>query len=278
MPVDVVESSTFPGKIQSIADGEPLDASHLIVAPAGLASRTRFLFDTLLGTGGSGVRRLRQAATLTALRAIAPADRASGDVCLVPGAGLYVFDATATGPERAPWLVVPGMPPGAWVNVLVALAGVASGLATLDATGKLAQPAGGQIVDVKFARLASVWGTPSTAWVDVPGLAVSVDARAGDRLLVDVTLIAFALGASGAYFRLVMRDASGDHEIDGSSRYVDGTTHGDAANAVTIAAPLVTRANIDGASSVVVQVQRTGTAGSANTSDRGCALRVALAR
>ena len=39
MPVDVVESSTFPGKIQSIADGEPLDASHLLVAPAAVPIR-----------------------------------------------------------------------------------------------------------------------------------------------------------------------------------------------------------------------------------------------
>jgi hypothetical protein len=199
MPVDVVESATFADRVQSIADGEPLDATHLMLAAALLASRTRYLFETVLGKTGAGARRLRHAGSLDEVRAIAPTDRNDGDVVLVPRYGLYVFLASATAVDAPPFVLAPALAPGGWFHALHDLAGAARGFATLDATGWVAQPAHGTLLGIYSLRVtgASASAPITTApgrFVDVGPAGASpwiltgnpaTPAAVGDHLIID---------------------------------------------------------------------------------------------
>ena len=207
MPVDVTESATFPDRVQSIADGEPLDASHLMLAAALLADRTRFLYETLLGVAGGGARRLRQVPSIAALKAIAPADRAAGDVVLVPMFGLYVFDAAAAGVDAPPFTIAPTVAPGGWFHALHDVAGSARGLATLDASGMVSQPGRGTVVGTysiadRSASSSAIVTSPIGTFVDVAPsagapwvLTGSAVAEKGDVLMIDA---AFAMEGTNA--------------------------------------------------------------------------------
>ena len=162
MPKDLVDSpATFPVPVQVPKDGELATGAAFETPYQQLANRSAYLRDQLelLGT-----KRIRRVADFAALRAIA--DMVTFDVRTVDGYGLYSYDATAPSVELLPWLVRPTIGVGAWKNML---------------TGLRTQ------IDRAFSTSPFALSTTSTAWTDVPGIAVNLaSALRGDRFRISL--------------------------------------------------------------------------------------------
>ena len=120
MPHPIVEVNSYDASITVPDDGDPRTAASVGTAFQSLANRTKYLQQ--LGEA-LGIKRLRMVTSYGALAAIAPTDRADGDIVLVTSAGLpfgiYMFvaaDSTtpATLSPQSLLIVAPSTGGGRW--------------------------------------------------------------------------------------------------------------------------------------------------------------------
>lgn len=114
MPGIITEVDEFTTNVEIPVNTDLLDASTDGAFRKGiqaLANRTKNLLTKSL--------RWRSVADITALQAIAAADRADGDVVLVRSTwAVYVFRSGSSSSSAAPWIYLPSAGSGRWHHVL----------------------------------------------------------------------------------------------------------------------------------------------------------------
>jgi hypothetical protein len=102
------------------------------------------------------VKLLREAADVTALKAISVAGLATKDLRLVPGVGLYRYDSGSSATETLPWIVAPTVGGGRWVHILANYAPV------------------NRIVAATSVASVATRTTTSSTYGDISGAAISI--------------------------------------------------------------------------------------------------------
>lgn len=172
----------------------------------------------------TGVDTIVQVASAAALRAIGSAARVSNVAYMVAGIGLFTYASGASGTDDGLFIITPtdvGAGAGRWQH-LVNIAGVASGLAVLDATARVAAPnvRNGIIntVGTVFGTTASTFATTTSgSIVDLTGAAITVSGAAvGDVLMLSTSTCIFAGTSGGGVLQLVVTDSGGTTLVQGT--------------------------------------------------------------
>lgn len=203
MPVNLTPTpGNFPTQTAPAA-GESRTAGSVQTPLQNAADRTQYVKDRLdyIDPTGTGARRLRYAATFTALRAIT--DLTDDGVIIVDGQGFYIYDAASAVAELEPFVIKPtsvGGGNGRWISSIYLALDVANGIPKLDSnarvpTARLAASSGGSkilgssvangVVDVYAASGAGPYTTTSTSYVDVGAVAATFTLAVGDRVFIN---------------------------------------------------------------------------------------------
>lgn len=202
MPVNLTPTNgNYPTQTAPAA-GESRTAGSVQTPFQNAADRTQYVKDRIdyIDPSGGGARRLRYAATFTALRAIT--DLTDDAVIIVDGQGLYIYDAGSGVAELEPFVIKPtsvGLGNGRWISSIYLSLDVANGIPKLDTNGRvptarLAASNGGSkilgsnvangIVDIYAASAAGPFTTNAQAYSDVGSIAATFTLAVGDRVLL----------------------------------------------------------------------------------------------
>jgi hypothetical protein len=187
MPKDLSDDKTkFPTAVRVPVDGDDANGANFELPYQQLADRTAYLREE---TEGQGVRRIRHAGKLDALRTIVPVMQL--EMRWVDGYGLFAYDQTLAGPEQLPWRVMSTVAVGGWFNVMFALRSEVGRAAYTNLTPR------------------NVPSSSASVSNDVPGMSVTLpDAGIGQRLVVTFHGLLGSNGGLGI-FRLVVSENGG---------------------------------------------------------------------
>jgi len=183
MPTPITPVATWTGTIPTPDDGEAATGAGLDGMAQPLADRDEYLKTQV---DSIGVRRVRRVTTLGDLRG--QVVTGTGDVCYYVGTGFYYYDSGSVTAEDLPWIVESDYG-GRWFHELRDVRAAASGLATLNGSGRLAQlPAYATIAhkstELSGTLTANVDFTTSSSWQDVAGGSVSFTNVNGNDVIV----------------------------------------------------------------------------------------------
>jgi hypothetical protein len=227
MTTTLVEAAAYADVVVPAA-GEPRTAASIQAPFQTLTNRTKWLKDEIVEVAAysSGITKFRQAADITALKAITSSSYADGQVCFVLGYGVYHYTAASAASVSEPWIVKPDdvAGNGRWLHAEYLLKAANSGLATLNSSGKLTS---GQLENRIVAMgIASGSYTTTGAEADMTSITTTLTGLlTGDKVFVD-----FSAGVVGAdastgglsKLRVVLPDTStSDHA---STASIIGTT------------------------------------------------------
>jgi hypothetical protein len=136
MASTITGSSSFSNSHTVPDDGDNLTAASAITPWQSLADNTRYLQQIL---ENSGIKIVRNAASLSALKALTVGSTYDQQVCWVEGLGLFFYDyGASTTPDNA-MVVQPDAGGGRWIHAAYAARGANYGLAGLSGAGQLSQ-------------------------------------------------------------------------------------------------------------------------------------------
>ncbi|WP_394845198.1 hypothetical protein LZC95_50250 [Pendulispora brunnea] len=165
-----------------------------------------------------GVSRVRMG-SIEQMRAIDVSTASTGDVFVVPRQGLYLFDSAAGSALTPPWSYTPLVGAGAWLHVLAALRGAPSGLASLDAVGKVAAgQVSNQTIALPFwsSTTLSQTITGGAGPTDITGAVLALGAlSANDVVDVDATFGDVQAPAGGGSIGVRITDGATDRDVPG---------------------------------------------------------------
>lgn len=223
MPTILSESPVFDETVQVPDATDARTAGSLLPAFETLTDRTRYL----KAEQDSGVRRIREFASLTALKALT--GMADGEVALVVGLGLYRYSASAAEASNEPLIAVPSSAGGRWRHAQISIAGVASGFASLGTNARVKpEQLSGNLLGAYEATTTglpstltgyNVSGTSSGTAVTLFSATVvsAVTLTAGDNLWVSAKFSArrnSSGGADGVVFQLVVTTSTDVRIVD----------------------------------------------------------------
>lgn len=138
----------------------------------------------LNGTVRLGTFYVADFTALTALTGVQPNER-----IFVVGYGLYRYNQASSAAVAAPVIINGHGGVGRFEWALMTAAGAASGLATLDSSGKVNQYSVNRIVSATAVANNGATSTNSTSYVTVPGMSITLfSVAAADILLLDWSL------------------------------------------------------------------------------------------
>jgi hypothetical protein len=202
MPKTLTDNiGSFPSQTCPVV-GDARTAGSIETALQNAADRARFARDRIIAVDpdNGGVRKLRYAASLTALRAIT--DLTENAVIIVDGVGLYIYDASSAATALDPFVVTPtsvGGGAGRWLWEAYLSVDVANGLAKLDANArlavaKMAASEGGSkilpayvqngLVSVTYGTDAGPRSTTSTTYADAGTISLALTLEVNDRVVI----------------------------------------------------------------------------------------------
>lgn len=178
MPSTLTEAASFVSTVTVPNDGEGVTAASVRDAVSPVANRTQSLKADIHTTG---VPRLRSVADLTALAALA--GMSDGAVYVVPGVGVYLYNAGSSAASSSPWVIVPGGGVGRWFHELASIRGV--NLATVSG-GYVLEPVPNRIVSVTSTQSGStaILYSPTNATFVYYGVHDVPDTMVGDIITV----------------------------------------------------------------------------------------------
>ncbi len=137
MPNNITDTSTFTATVQTVADGDSATAANFLLAPQGLANRTKFLYDAIYT---NGVQAIRSVADINALKALT--GMANNQVALVRGYGVFYYNSSSTATEQLPLVVTPTAGGGRWIvsnyeSILYPAGVTPGGIAGTDTSGRV---------------------------------------------------------------------------------------------------------------------------------------------
>jgi hypothetical protein len=189
--------STFPSQTSPLG-GESRTATSIETPFQNSADRTEFLKSRLfvIDSVGTGVRRIRNVASVTALKA--ETELTDRTVIVVDFVGLFQYNSTSTATADDATVVTPtsvGSGAGRWIWVSIASLDAANGVPKLDSSGRLAtnklaasggaakiQPASvvNGIVATYPLAVAGPVGTTAVAYADVAGASITLTMEVSD--------------------------------------------------------------------------------------------------
>lgn len=136
MPNTVTGTNTFSNTHSVPADGDDLTGASAETPFQSLADNTRYLQQIL---EASGVKLVRNAANLAALKALTVGSTYDQQVCWVEGLGLFFYDYGSSATPDNVMVVQPDAGGGRWIHAAYAARGANYGLAGLSSAGQLSQ-------------------------------------------------------------------------------------------------------------------------------------------
>jgi len=222
MPKDLSDDKTkFPTAVRVPVDGDDANGANFELPYQQLADRTAYLREE---TEGLGVRRIRRAAKLDALRTIVPA--MTLEMRWVDGYGLFAYDQTLAGPEQLPWRVMSTVAVGGWFNVMSAFRTEVGRAAYLNLLPRNVAGTGGS--------------------VDVPGMTVTLpDAEVGQRVVITFHATLGSNGGLGLFNLAVSENSGVSIEVPETGVAIPTGTRASVAwtamHTVTVTGPLVVK-------------------------------------
>ena len=185
MPKDLVDNpAVFPLPVSVPIDGELATGPAFETPYQQLTNRTAYLQAKV---DKVGIKRIARAANFTILRALT--DMEALDLRWVDEFGLYWYEPGGTGKEEIPWRIKPFSGVGFWRHMQYGLRTKIDNATLFDGAPPLT--------------------TPSTVFIDVPGLAVTLaDAEVGDIVRISFHG-AMGMGGAPASFRLAVVEGAG---------------------------------------------------------------------
>ena len=269
MPIVLTEVVNYDATITVPVDGDVRNAASVQVPLQSLTNRSAF-FNAQIGALGSGVKKVRTASGVAAIKALVGMQ--DGEIAVTNGGFPYaslgwIYNAAGADPEFVPWVLAPNSGGGRWYNLLQAYVNQAGGAS--GAAARWTIPVANALVTVAQTSITapgSYTVTPLGPFVDSGAISNAITLNVGDTVLVEAssTLVNNTTNSNSVSAQLAVLDPAAVTTALTSSRQQlspGGFGGANLAGAAPINLKYVFTALLAGAHQFKIQVQAANVAG-----------------